>query len=104
MVPGEVNAYLWRGGFHLLFPMRGKDHWRVVGILPEELRERADVSFDAVVPSLRERGGREFDPSRDAAGFPPIGSRIDARRIFARAAAFCWAMPRIFTAQPVLRA
>ena len=22
------------GGFHLFFPMRGKDHWRIVGILP----------------------------------------------------------------------
>ncbi len=34
MVPDEVNVYLWREGFHLLFPMRGKDHWRIVGILP----------------------------------------------------------------------
>ena len=28
MVPDEVNVYLWRDGFHLLFPMRGTDHWR----------------------------------------------------------------------------
>ena len=35
MVPDEVNVYLWRTGFHLLFPMRGKDHWRIVGILPD---------------------------------------------------------------------
>ena len=34
MVPDEVNVYLWRKGFHLFFPMRGKDHWRIVGILP----------------------------------------------------------------------
>ena len=34
MVPDEVNVYLWREGFHLFFPMRGTDHWRVVGILP----------------------------------------------------------------------
>ena len=34
MVPDEVNVYLWQNGFHLLFPMRGKDHWRIVGILP----------------------------------------------------------------------
>jgi 2-polyprenyl-6-methoxyphenol hydroxylase-like FAD-dependent oxidoreductase len=57
MVPDEVNVYLWRKGFHLFFPMRGKDHWRVVGILPAELREREGVGFDAVVPSLRHEAG-----------------------------------------------
>ena len=35
MVKDEVNVYLWRSGFHLFFPMRGEDHWRIVGILPE---------------------------------------------------------------------
>ncbi len=40
MVPDEVNIFLWRDGFHLLFPMRGTDHWRIVGILPEALRDR----------------------------------------------------------------
>ena len=34
MQPGELNVYLWRDGFHLFFPMRGKDRWRVIGILP----------------------------------------------------------------------
>ena len=53
MVPDEVNVYLWREGFHLLFPMRGKDHWRIVGILPRSLRDRDDVTFEAVMPSLR---------------------------------------------------
>src|SRR5262245_15524311 len=57
MVPDEVNAYLWREGFHLFFPMRGKDHWRVVGILPAELRGRDDVTFDSVVPSVRNEAG-----------------------------------------------
>ncbi len=52
MVPDEVNVYLWRESFHLLFPMRGKDHWRVVGILPEALRDREGLTFEAVVPSL----------------------------------------------------
>jgi 2-polyprenyl-6-methoxyphenol hydroxylase-like FAD-dependent oxidoreductase len=56
MVPDEINAYLWRDGFHLLFPMRGKDHWRIVGILPPELR-RPDVTFEAVIPSLRKEAG-----------------------------------------------
>src|SRR5207253_2186356 len=30
MVPDELNVYLWREGFHLFFPMRGTDHWRLV--------------------------------------------------------------------------
>src|SRR5436190_10286112 len=57
MVPDQVNVYLWRNGFHLFFPMRGKDHWRVVGILPRELRGNPDVTFDAVIPSLGQEAG-----------------------------------------------
>ncbi len=57
MVPDEVNVYLWRDGFHLFFPMRGEDHWRVVGILPKELRADKDVDFDAVIPSLGKEAG-----------------------------------------------
>jgi len=57
MVADEVNVYLWQEGFHLLFPMRGKDHWRIVGILPAELRDRRDVQFEAVFPSLRNEAG-----------------------------------------------
>jgi 2-polyprenyl-6-methoxyphenol hydroxylase-like FAD-dependent oxidoreductase len=57
MVPDEINVYLWRKGFHLFFPMRGKDHWRIVGILPSALRSGDDVNFEAVVPSLRSEAG-----------------------------------------------
>jgi 2-polyprenyl-6-methoxyphenol hydroxylase-like FAD-dependent oxidoreductase len=57
MVPDEVNVYLWRSGFHLFFPMRGKDHWRIVGILPEVLNGQKDVGFDDVLPSLRGEAG-----------------------------------------------
>ena len=53
MIADEVNVYLFRAGFHLLFPMRGKDHWRVVGILPPDLRDRSDLTFDALIPRLR---------------------------------------------------
>ena len=60
MVADEVNVYLWREGFHLFFPMRGKDHWRVVGILPPGLRDGDDVSFESVVPSLRGEAGTEL--------------------------------------------
>jgi hypothetical protein len=57
MVPDEVNVYLWQKGFHLFFPMRGEDHWRIVGILPASLRDRADLEFDDVVPSVRDEAG-----------------------------------------------
>ena len=53
MQPGELNVYLLPDRFHLLFPMKGRDHWRVVGILPPELAGRDDVGFDDVLPSLR---------------------------------------------------
>jgi 2-polyprenyl-6-methoxyphenol hydroxylase-like FAD-dependent oxidoreductase len=57
MVPGELNSYLWKDGFTLFFPMRGRNGWRVIGILPEELRERTGVSFDDVMPSLLQETG-----------------------------------------------
>jgi 2-polyprenyl-6-methoxyphenol hydroxylase-like FAD-dependent oxidoreductase len=53
MVAAELNVYLWKAGFHLFFPMRGQDHWRIVGILPQNLRHRDDVKFEAVVPCVR---------------------------------------------------
>jgi 2-polyprenyl-6-methoxyphenol hydroxylase-like FAD-dependent oxidoreductase len=60
MIAGEVNVYLLRNGFHLLFPMRGTDHWRVIGILPEALRGTEGVTFDDVIPSLRHEAGAEL--------------------------------------------
>ena len=57
MVPDELNIYLWREGFHLLFPMRGTNHWRLVGILPPELRDRNDLAFEDVVPSIHQQAG-----------------------------------------------
>jgi 2-polyprenyl-6-methoxyphenol hydroxylase-like FAD-dependent oxidoreductase len=57
MVPDELNIYLWREGFHLFFPMRGTDHWRVVGIVPPALRGREDLTLDALMPSIRQEAG-----------------------------------------------
>ena len=57
MVPSSVNVYLWKAGFHLFFPMRGTDHWRIVGILPSELRNRDDIDFESVVPSVQRELG-----------------------------------------------
>ena len=53
MKQGELNVYLWQDGFHLFFPMRGKDRWRVIGILPPGLRHRDDLKFEDVVPAIR---------------------------------------------------
>ena len=57
MVPDELNIYLWRDGFHLFFPMRGTDHWRIVGIVPPELRGTIDLALDDVIPSIRDEAG-----------------------------------------------
>lgn len=60
MVPGELNIYLWKKGFHLFFPMRGNDHWRVVGILEPQLRDRPGLTFEAVVPSIEQEAGDQL--------------------------------------------
>jgi hypothetical protein len=66
MAPDELNVFLLPDGFHLFFPMRGQDHWRVVGILPPELRERDELDFDEVAPSVRSHVGTglEFQECR----------------------------------------
>jgi 2-polyprenyl-6-methoxyphenol hydroxylase-like FAD-dependent oxidoreductase len=60
MVPDELNVYLLRDGFHLFFPMRGANRWRVIGILPEHLRGRHDLTFEETVPALRLEAGAEL--------------------------------------------
>ncbi len=57
MVPDELNVYLWRQGFHLFFPMRGTNHWRIVGIVPREMRGGTEVTFEDVVPSMQKEAG-----------------------------------------------
>jgi 2-polyprenyl-6-methoxyphenol hydroxylase-like FAD-dependent oxidoreductase len=57
MVPGELNVFLWNDGFHLVFPMHGKDRWRLIGILPPALRERDDLTFDELAPSIQRETG-----------------------------------------------
>jgi 2-polyprenyl-6-methoxyphenol hydroxylase-like FAD-dependent oxidoreductase len=60
MVPEELNVYLWRDGFHLFFPMRGTDRWRVIGILPRHLREKDDLSFEDAIPAIRQEAGADL--------------------------------------------
>jgi 2-polyprenyl-6-methoxyphenol hydroxylase-like FAD-dependent oxidoreductase len=57
MAPDEVNVYLWRAGFHLFFPMRGQDHWRIVGIVPPQLRDQDELEFADVMPSVQGQAG-----------------------------------------------
>jgi len=59
MKPDELNVYLWKDGFHLLFPMRGANHWRVVGILPEALKGK-EVGFKDVEPSVKGEAGADL--------------------------------------------
>lgn len=77
MSPDELNVFLWRGGFHLFFPMRGTHHWRIVGILPPNFRDNDNLSFDDVVPAIRAQSGVEFDV-RDCRWFSTY--RIHHRR------------------------
>ena len=60
MAPDVLNVYLWRRGFHLVFPMRGTDHWRIVGILPPHLRGRDNLTFEETIPTLRHEVGTEL--------------------------------------------
>jgi len=60
MVPDELNVYLLRDGFHLFFPMRGTDRWRVIGILPKHLRQRNDLTFEEAVPAIRQEAGAKL--------------------------------------------
>jgi 2-polyprenyl-6-methoxyphenol hydroxylase-like FAD-dependent oxidoreductase len=57
MKTAELNIYLWRNGFHLFFPMRGVDRWRVIGILPERFSNEPDLKFEDIVDSIKEEAG-----------------------------------------------
>ncbi len=104
MVPDEVNVYLWRSGFHLFFPMRGTDHWRIVGIVPPALRGDDELEFDAVAPSLRGEAGSALVVQGVHAGSRRIASITAPPRISAPGAASCSAMRRTSTARSARRA
>ncbi|MGH8665670.1 MAG: FAD-dependent oxidoreductase [Burkholderiales bacterium] len=57
MVAGELNVFFWRRGFHLFFPMRGRNRWRVIGIVPQRLRDQPELSFDQLMPAIRREVG-----------------------------------------------
>jgi 2-polyprenyl-6-methoxyphenol hydroxylase-like FAD-dependent oxidoreductase len=56
MVADELNVFLWRSGFHLYFPMKGTNRWRVIGILPKDLLGKDDVTFEDLIPALLDVG------------------------------------------------
>jgi 2-polyprenyl-6-methoxyphenol hydroxylase-like FAD-dependent oxidoreductase len=58
MIPDELNVFLWGSGFHLYFPMRGTNQWRVIGIMPKECASKDNPTFDDLLPTLLEVGGR----------------------------------------------
>jgi hypothetical protein len=60
MVPEELNVYLWRDGFHLFFPMRGPDRWRVIGILPREFLGNDKLTFEPLIPAIRREAGADL--------------------------------------------
>jgi 2-polyprenyl-6-methoxyphenol hydroxylase-like FAD-dependent oxidoreductase len=60
MVPGELNVYLWKEGFHLFFPMKRRHGWRVIGMLPAALRANASLTFEDVVPHVRRAAGKSL--------------------------------------------
>lgn len=60
MKASELNVYLWQQGFHLFFPMKGKDRWRVIGIVPKALRARADLKFEDLTSDIRREAGAEL--------------------------------------------
>ena len=104
MVPGQVNVYLWRRGFHLLFPMRGKDHWRIVGIVPEELRAQDDLDARRGA-AVTARRGRVQPVDRQLQLVFDLPHPSPRRRALpARAAPSCSATPRISTARSARRA
>jgi 2-polyprenyl-6-methoxyphenol hydroxylase-like FAD-dependent oxidoreductase len=60
MKPGELNVYLWQEGFHLFFPMKGKDRWRVIGIVPKPLRGRNELTFEHLISDIRREAGADL--------------------------------------------
>jgi len=60
MVPEELNVYLWRDGFHLFFPIRGENRWRVIGILPSQFMGIDDLTFDTIAPTICREAGAEL--------------------------------------------
>jgi hypothetical protein len=104
MKPGELNVYLWKDGFHLFFPDARQGRLAVIGILPKNLRQRDDLTFEDVVPAIQQEAGTNlnFKGVPLVLHLPHLSPR---RRALPRPAAASYSVtPRTFTARPVRRA
>jgi 2-polyprenyl-6-methoxyphenol hydroxylase-like FAD-dependent oxidoreductase len=48
----HLNVFIGADGFHLLFPMAGEKRYRLIGIIPAPLRERADTRFEEIAAAV----------------------------------------------------
>jgi 2-polyprenyl-6-methoxyphenol hydroxylase-like FAD-dependent oxidoreductase len=51
----DLNACLTPNGFCLVFPIRGSGMHRLIGVVPEELEQREDLTFEDVRPVLEQQ-------------------------------------------------
>ena len=103
MVADEVNVYLWRRGFHLFFPMRGSDHWRVVGIVPERSARQGPPHVRGGDSSLTTEAGAGLS-FRQCTWFSTYRIHHRSATRFRDRRASCSATRLIFTAPSARRA
>ena len=46
LLPGNAYVNLTNGGFIIFFPMQGERHYRVIGVVPDEFKEKESLAFD----------------------------------------------------------
>jgi 2-polyprenyl-6-methoxyphenol hydroxylase-like FAD-dependent oxidoreductase len=56
----SLSLCLSRKSFMGLFPMQGKDRYRVIGIMPEEHQEHVPEHFEQIVPSIIQKTKTSF--------------------------------------------
>ena len=61
---GDFNMKLAKGTLAIVVPMTGDDHWRVISVVPEEVLDDSEPSFEDARPILRESFGIEVSEVR----------------------------------------
>jgi 2-polyprenyl-6-methoxyphenol hydroxylase-like FAD-dependent oxidoreductase len=51
--PDRLDMFLTKTGITLLFPMKGDNHFRVLGILPKEYYHRSEIPFEEILDTAR---------------------------------------------------
>lgn len=49
----KLSLFLRKNGVNMLFPMKGKDHFRILGILPVEYYHRDDLPFEEILDKAK---------------------------------------------------